>query len=194
MAPPTKRDWERWDDPGVIDEIMRLWASAAEMEHRRIIAAATLQGSPGSILEVGCGAGLLYRALLEAGMPNEKYVGVDTSLSFLARARALNPAGRFCVGDAFNLTESADTVLCAEVLGHIPEWRAPLREIIRAAQRRAVISMWIGGDARAEQIAGSSFLHNAPDLEDVVGAIRSAQTDVRVEQLRGESYLFTISK
>jgi SAM-dependent methyltransferase len=73
----------------------------------------------GSVLEVGCGSGVLAQMLIGAGI---SYSGFDFSEVAVQKARALNPKGRFFVGDATDRTAYAtpyEGIVCCEVLEHV---------------------------------------------------------------------------
>jgi 2-polyprenyl-3-methyl-5-hydroxy-6-metoxy-1,4-benzoquinol methylase len=75
----------------------------------------------GTVLEVGCGSGVLAEMLIASGM---RYEGFDISPVAIEKARKRNPEGRFFVGDA---TDPAayrapyDLLVCCEVLEHVDE-------------------------------------------------------------------------
>jgi SAM-dependent methyltransferase len=72
-----------------------------------------------SVLEVGCGSGVLAEMLIAAGMA---YAGFDFSAVAVEKARQRNRGGRFFVADA---TESGSYdvpyqgIVCCEVLEHV---------------------------------------------------------------------------
>jgi 2-polyprenyl-3-methyl-5-hydroxy-6-metoxy-1,4-benzoquinol methylase len=79
------------------------------------------QESLGSVLEVGCGSGVLAEMLIGSGV---RYQGFDFSPVAIQKALQRNPEGKFSVGDAtdpaaYQLTY--DGVVCSEVLEHIEE-------------------------------------------------------------------------
>ena len=76
-----------------------------------------------SILEVGCGDGLLANMLHKAGYTN--YHGIDISESGIAQAKKSYPymAGRFSLGDAYDSKQDTDIVIAIEVLEHIDDMK-----------------------------------------------------------------------
>ena len=100
-------------------------------------------GSPGSVLEVGCGQGWLTRQLLEA-LPDARVVGLDIREDAIAFARELVPGAEFLVATGEQLPfgdASFDLVVCSEVLEHVDDPRVVLDEIRRVWRGHAVISV-----------------------------------------------------
>ena len=75
------RDWQRYD-------------RGVARYHAELMAAA---GTPGDVLDVGCGNGQVARELAASG---SRVVGIDLSVQMLARARQLAPDVTFVLGDA----------------------------------------------------------------------------------------------
>lgn len=76
-------------------------------------------GGCGSVLEVGCGSGVLAAMLIAAGV---HYSGFDISPVGIEKARQRNPRGQFMVGDATDpraYQASYDALVCCEVLEHV---------------------------------------------------------------------------
>ena len=100
-----------------------------------------LKLKPGSrVLDAGCGSGRHLRAL--AKLPGLKMVGIDRNPSDVEEAvkalknmpDALSRNFDVQCGDITSLpfeSESFDCVICSEVLEHIPEHEAALKELIR---------------------------------------------------------------
>lgn len=90
--------------------------------------------APGlSLLDLGCGPGVLLRALA-ASSPGVKAFGLDEGPERLLAARAAEPPAALLRGDAQRLPfgdRTFERVLAAEVLEHLPEDAAALREIRR---------------------------------------------------------------
>lgn len=102
-----------------------------------------------SVLDVGCGTGLLRERL--EGVEFAEYVGVDLSHAAIGAARSRgHPRSRFVVGDASALDLGRfDVVVLNEVLYYAPEPAAFLQQMRAILQPDGVliVSMWRhGGD------------------------------------------------
>ena len=86
--------------------------------YRKMLALCEREGLR-SVLEVGCGSGVLAEMMIAAGL---SYAGFDFSLVAVEKARRRNRGARFFVADA---TESGtydlsyQAIVCCEVLEHV---------------------------------------------------------------------------
>jgi len=92
----------------------------------------------GLVVDFGCGGGLIANPLARTGA---RVVGFDLSLGSLragaanARAQAIQPGfARADVCHAPIADGCADLVICADILEHVPAWRAVLGECARVAK------------------------------------------------------------
>jgi ubiquinone/menaquinone biosynthesis C-methylase UbiE len=111
-------------------------ADPKQQEMRRMFLAEVEFPAAAQVLEVGCGTGVLTRAL--AGLAEvEAVVGVDLAPSLLDKARQLAadlPGIRFEQADARSLPfadETFDVVVFASTLSHVPEPERALAEAFR---------------------------------------------------------------
>jgi SAM-dependent methyltransferase len=92
------------------------------------------QQPPGAtILDLGCSTGHLL-ADLHAAHPEAQLIGVDLIASGLRKAHAELPSARLLRADACSLPledGSADAVVSANLLEHVPDDRAALAEVAR---------------------------------------------------------------
>ncbi|MGH3936062.1 MAG: class I SAM-dependent methyltransferase, partial [Pseudonocardiaceae bacterium] len=97
-----------------------------------------------SLLDLGCGAGLLCRIAADRGA---HVTGIDGDASQIEQAAALVPEGAFEVGDILGLPYPAarfDVVLCVQSIMHVTNPLTALREAARVARPGApvVITVW----------------------------------------------------
>jgi ubiquinone/menaquinone biosynthesis C-methylase UbiE len=165
------RYWENWDAPGVANTIQDIWKNSPdEILHRdqlcEFISSRFLPHAS-SVVEVGCGTGLIYEQLLVKSPAKQvPYTGIDSSLEMLRIARASFPEGCFLYGDGYDLVyrdREIDLVLCLEVLGHLPDIYLILSEILRITRQTCIFTAWTTpGDAIVEEqeiINNKIFLH-----------------------------------
>jgi ubiquinone/menaquinone biosynthesis C-methylase UbiE len=87
---------------------------------------------PGVALDAACGTGRFAEFLARRG---HQVIGVDSSPDMLARARRRVPGGEFRVGELDRLPlpdDSADVIVCALALAHVPRLQPVLAEFARA--------------------------------------------------------------
>ncbi len=132
-----------WDDHGVAEAINDYWEKAdSEREHRATVA--KLIGKLGSttVLDVGCGTGLLYPLLAEKG----GYCGVDSSLEMLSIARKQHSQVQLVRGDAGCLPfrkKSFQLVTCVDMLQHIENVEAVLSELSEVSGEHVLVVTWV---------------------------------------------------
>ncbi len=105
-----------------------LYAADADQEARherqyhrlfRRVADIAIAKSLPSVLEVGCGSGVLARILIDGGV---SYTGFDFNRTAVEKAKKRNGSDRHFVGDATDpasYTALHDGIVCCEVLEHI---------------------------------------------------------------------------
>jgi ubiquinone/menaquinone biosynthesis C-methylase UbiE len=153
-------------DPGPHASLERM-NRFQEPEARRILA--DLQLAPASRgLDVGCGVGLYALWLAEAVGPGGRVVAIEPEPAKVEAARAaVGAAGaadrlEFVPGDgtAIPLPDgSVDWVWCGDVLHHIVETGAALREFIRVVRSGGLIVI------KESQVPAAMFLPGHPELE-----------------------------
>lgn len=119
---------EWWDERGLV-------AALHELNPIRVgyFVEALRQERPDAsrVLDLGCGGGLVAEAIAAEGYA---VTGVDASLPSLRAARDHGRSAYYCGGDASALpfaNRSFDAVVCSEVLEHVEDPDAVLREITR---------------------------------------------------------------
>lgn len=141
------RSHESWHDPAIAEYCKSCWQRESEVKYRKEMASFLAKNIEPSmtVLDVGCGTGLFYKEVVPSVVGSDKYLGIDIAQPMLDIARHDFPDGKFYLGDLYGLAfsdDSFDTVLCFEVLGHLPEIEVPIAEMLRVARQLAIFSVW----------------------------------------------------
>lgn len=112
--------------------------------HRCLAAWSVFPNASGlSLLDAGCGNGFFCHWIGPRCRPGE-VAGVDLSAPRIASARQRYPEIIFSEGDLAHLPfadSQFDVVTCIEVLEHMPDPAAIVRELVRVARRYIVITV-----------------------------------------------------
>lgn len=104
---------------------------------------AAFVNSHDSLLDVGCGPGWNCDYFANH-LPAVKYRGEDYSERFVRVANKRRP-GKFFLGDARDLQHpdnSFDVVVLQDCLEHTNGFETPVREALRVARRRVIVTFW----------------------------------------------------
>ncbi len=109
----------------------------------RVILRKIAELAPSSFLDAGCGEGFVAEILLRQ-MPGLQLTGFDFNPESVAVATAKVPNATFQTASIFEIPHpdrSFDVVGCFEVLEHLPDPAAALRELARVSNRAVVLSV-----------------------------------------------------
>lgn len=121
-------------------------------------------------LEVGCGEGELIAALQQRRAA--RFVGTDLSPAILDVARQRRPALPLAAQSAAALAfppRAFDLVIACEVLEHVPDPLAALRELARVSRRHVIVSVPREPLWRALNLARGAYVR---DLGNTPGHIQ----------------------
>ena len=127
---------EFYDDDATLYDERRFTTLAGRKNHASQIELieSLLPADTGRTVEVGSGTGRFTRLISQR---TEDYLIVDVSRQMLASANRSVPITQPLMGDATNLplkTQSIDTLVCLNVLNHVPAWEKALTEFARVLQ------------------------------------------------------------
>ncbi len=97
-----------------------------------------------TVLDVGCGPGWNYDHFKKYGPDVKKYLGLDYSKRFVRVANRRNE-GKYAYGDVRKINQpdnSWDVVVLQDVLEHTNGYDGPVREALRVAKKRVIITFW----------------------------------------------------
>jgi trans-aconitate methyltransferase len=101
------------------------------------------QSRAGSVLDLGCGEGLVDYYLLNS-LPQLKLIGADQDQQALEVARALNPCAQYQQLDARHTgwaEGSFDLVMANEVLEHLEDYHLVIQEAARVTKNFFLVSV-----------------------------------------------------
>jgi SAM-dependent methyltransferase len=102
----------------------------------------TMMPKVDNVVDAGCGEGYAAKAI-QQHVPDVKFYGFDLSALALEKARQIHPRMETASADITRLpitSKCADLVIALEVLEHIPNPAAAVRELKRISRRYVLIS------------------------------------------------------
>lgn len=184
-------------DPGnVVGNAEAKYALAGPIARRlvagfkRAVGDLYLRACPESVLDVGCGEGLLADHLIRLRRP-VRFDACDVDLARLAPG--LHPGLSFQTASVYQLPHpdrSVDLVVCCEVLEHLHDPAAGLAELARVARRAVLLSTPWEPVWRLLNLARGSYVRDLGNTPGHVqhftrrALVRLAETRLRVVALR----------
>jgi 2-polyprenyl-6-hydroxyphenyl methylase/3-demethylubiquinone-9 3-methyltransferase len=136
-AAPGIDDWNSEFESGKWDYLAQL----PELARYSVLVGYAMHFNPaGSIMDVGCGAGVLYRRVRPYGV--ERYLGIDLSSCAIDKLRGLGDARcSFVVADAqrYVPTEKFDTIVFNEVLYYFRDPLATVQQYTNALKSGGIL-------------------------------------------------------
>lgn len=185
-----------WDELMATDEgasqYMESYGEGPGSDTRHLIGAFINDGE--SVLDVGCGPGWNWEHFNEHGPKLSAYKGLDYSQRFVRVANKRVGQEVFFVGDVRDIPEkknSWDVVLLQDVLEHTNGYEKPIKEALRVARKRVIITFWRGsfmGDNDAEnQINddgndGYGATYNRREFEEFLDSLDIFWTESETEE------------
>jgi SAM-dependent methyltransferase len=143
-ATRLKETWRRFT-PAQVRDFLRVGHEGRE-HPSRLKAVALLEGMS-SVLDVGCGPGVMFELIRER-RPDLDYLGIDVTAQFVAAARERFPAdaARFREGSLYDLGRlpgEFDVVLCRHILEHLPDYAPAVQRMYARARRKLILVFYL---------------------------------------------------
>lgn len=128
---------------GRAEELNRMWTEPGVPEYRvdmiHIITRYLFRHPEATVLDAGCGTGLLY-SLLPSCM-RDRYTGLDFDHDMLEYACQHYPEGRFIHGNILKYSDLpvADLIITQNVLQHIIPWQFAAENLICQAKKAILL-------------------------------------------------------
>ncbi|MFH1884102.1 MAG: class I SAM-dependent methyltransferase [Planctomycetota bacterium] len=142
-----ENNWRIWNSDSDVEvrTYKRVTGELPEMESaKQLVNLVRNVYIPGmKILDIGCAAGHYYKSLLRLDEEIE-YLGIDATVPYIEYANNYfkYQKARFLVGDIFDLSDELhgfDIVFCCNLILHLPDFRVPIKNLLRIAQKYCFI-------------------------------------------------------
>jgi SAM-dependent methyltransferase len=139
-----RETWGRFT-PAQVRDFLRV-GHEGRAHPSRLKAVELLEGMT-SVLDVGCGTGVMFELIRER-RPDLDYLGIDVTAQFVAAARERFPAdaARFQEGSLYALDRLPgvfDAVLCRHILEHLPDFVPAVERMYARARRKLIIVFYL---------------------------------------------------
>jgi len=139
--------------------------------HQLVFGLKSLEQVEGSVLDIGCGGGMLTRVFKEC-RPDLVFYGCDVSRPALVRARLLSSNIEFVHADVYHIPfedHSFDAVIALDILEHLDDPVAALEEIRRVLKPNGVFYVSVPLEASPYNIPGWLYLILGINLKEETG-------------------------
>ena len=205
-----KRYWQNWDEGEAARRIDEYWIASEGYWRRMLVQDIRREfGTNVPIVEIGCGTGLIFQALLDEGIVTEhSYLGGDVSTNMLTIARERFPQAHLRELDVYNLdlpSHSQPNVVAIHVLQHLPDYQEALHELLRVTQQKLYMVSWFQMEMEdrtqfsppSDRWDNQQFFNNRYSLPKFLASLYAGSekpiADVRIHHFEGDSYGIAVS-
>jgi len=184
----SERPWEVWDKEEAAN-LESAWGSpeGGKGRHQALVerVAGLIKGT--SVLDVGSGLGHLFGALSAKEVDIETYAGVDSSPAMVEKATSYFGEGLFSVGDAYDLSllACADTVVCLDVVKHLPETWPVLEQLWSKAVKFVILVTNVGPNQytrKTPRAGGKHVIYRVETIKNLMVLFKRLPNMKKVEQ------------
>jgi ubiquinone/menaquinone biosynthesis C-methylase UbiE len=164
--PMDNDNWRIWEsDPSVEKTLFkRATGELPEMESTKQLVELVreIYEPEMRILDVGCGPGHYYRGLRQID-PSVNYTGLDATKVYIEFAKDTfsGTSAKFHVGDIFDIPDELgkfDIVFCCNVILHLPDFRVPLKNLLKVCKKHCFIRTLISDNTYLHKfVIGNEF-------------------------------------
>lgn len=182
-----ERPWEVWDE-NTAKELEQAWGPPTKgknTRHQQLVKTVSKLILGKSVLDVGCGLGHLYGVIRgKVGI----YLGVDSSPVMIRRAQSYFGKSLFVVGDAYDLSPlpSADTVICLDVVKHVPETWPILRQLWSKARKCVILVTNVGPRQHTRKTPhpeGTYLIYRAETIDNLMALFKKLSDVGAIDQI-----------
>ncbi len=192
-----RASWEQFT-PEQVQSFLRVGHEGRE--HPSRLKTIDLLAGMTSVLDVGCGTGVMFELIRER-RPEVDYRGIDVTAQFVAAARTRFPADahRFTEGSLFELDRlpgTFDAVLCRHILEHLPDWAPAVQHMYARARRKLIVVFYLPPRPltlrrkRDERFERGFYTHTydlGRFVDHLLNGLTPPPTEVRIHPRQGTS-------
>ena len=140
----VKENWRHWTPE--LAKIFLRCGPEGKSHPSRVTVLSLLEGLS-SVLDVGCGNGVMFEMIRERGL-NLDYLGIDVTEKLLKVARQLFPADahrfrRISLYGLKSLRRNFDAVVCRHVLEHLPDYAPAVQYMYSRAKKKLILVFFL---------------------------------------------------
>ena len=140
----VKENWRHWTPE--LAKIFLRSGPEGKSHPSRVRVLSLLQGLS-SILDVGCGNGVMFEMIRERRLDLD-YLGIDVTERLLQVARQLFPADahrfrQMSLYDLKKLRRKFDAVVCRHVLEHLPDYVPAVQHLYSCARKKLILVFFL---------------------------------------------------
>src|SRR5258705_619514 len=146
----VKENWRNWTP-----ELAKIFLRSGQegKNHPSRVRALSLLEGLSSVLDVGCGNGVMFEMIRERRLDLD-YLGVDVTENLLQVARQLFPADahrfrRMSLYDLKKLRRKFDAVVCRHVLEHLPDYAPAVQYLYSCARKKLILAFFLPPQPRS---------------------------------------------
>jgi len=193
----VKENWQRWS-PEQAKTFLR-WGPEGKHHPSRLRVLGLIEGLS-SVLDVGCGNGVMFEMIRERKLDLD-YLGIDVTEKLLAVARQLFPADahrfrRLSLYELKKLRNKFDAVVCRHVLEHLPDYAPALQSMYSCARKKVIIVFYLppkplaSGRKRDERFERGFYTHTydlGKFLYHLSTELSPTPSEIRIHLRQGKS-------